>query len=162
MARAIQCPGLVMPKVLSCRKSCHARSLVMPKVWSCRRSRHAQSLVILSNAKDLRGEASGLPGRPEQPCSRMRVALCRAGIRALSPGRSFGLRPQDDKDEWEEPSWGRPLAALRVTAEGAVNPWSKPSSAQVLSCRRSRRAEGFACRRPWRTEGLGMPKVLSS
>ena len=145
MARAIQCPGLVMPKVLSCRRLC------MPKALAHRRSCHAQSLVILSNAKDLRSEASGLPGRSEQPCRRMRVALDRAGIRASSPGRSFGLRPQDDKDEWEEASMGKTPRCAQGDSGGGSQPMVRAIQCQAWSCRRSGHAEG-----------LVMPKVLSS
>ena len=48
----------------------------------------SKSLVILSAAKDLRSEASGLPSHP---------ADLAAG--RLSPARSFGLRPRDDTGE---------------------------------------------------------------
>ena len=131
--RPCHAEGLVMPEALSCRRPCHAGGLVMPEALSCRRPCHPE-----------RSEGSGLPGRPEQPCSRMRFALYRAGIRAASPGRSFGLRPQDDK--------------RRV--EGAP-------TGKVLAYRRSWRTEGLgvpkvlAYRRPWRTEGLGVPKALA-
>ena len=145
-----------MPKVLSCRRSCHAQSLVMPKVWSCRRSRHAQSLVILSNAKDLRGEASGLPGRPEQPCSRMRDALCRAGIRASSPGRSFGLRPQDDKDR----VGGAFVGKTPRCAQGDIGGGSQPM-VRATQCPGLVMPKVLSCRRSCHARSLVMPKVLS-
>ena len=62
--------GFVMPKAWSCGRPGHAEGSVMRKAWSCRAQRGIRPaapsgiLVILSAAKDLRSEASGLPGHP--------------------------------------------------------------------------------------------------
>ena len=121
----VECPG--MSKDWECRRS------GISKAWGCRVPGHAKSLVILSAAKDLRSEASGLPDHPADH----RATRAGHAEGCASPRHRAASAPHRPKD----PSG----SALRMTPGGV------PSA---LACRRPCYAESLSCRRPRHAKSL--------